>query len=117
MPYSYLHRLSDCLAGTPAEALQGEEMHDSASEMEPGRFVTDGGGWRDAGSEGQRVRGMDSSRQESTESRAVDSEEARMELASTPAYAKQKVDSCYFPGGGCLAKKPRNNKIGPIESD
>ena len=108
MPYSYLHRLSDCLAGTPAEALQGEEMHDSASEMEPGRFVTDGGGWRDAGGEGQRVRGMDSSRQASTGEQGRDSEEARMELASTPHMpSRRQTPACYFPEAKLLGQEAK----------
>lgn len=49
VPCSYLHRLSDCLAETPAGALWGEEMHDSAGGMEPERFAIDEGGQREAG--------------------------------------------------------------------
>lgn len=97
VPYSYLHRLSDCLAGTPAGALWEEEMHDSAGEMEPGRFAIDGGGWRDAGGEGQGVRGMDSSRQESSGEHGRDSEEARMKLASAPGMPSgRQAPVCLF---------------------
>lgn len=52
VPCSYLYRLSDCLAETPAGALWGEEMHDSAHGIEPERSAMDERGQREAGGEG-----------------------------------------------------------------
>lgn len=54
------------------------------------------------------MRGLDSSRQESPGEQGRDSEEARMELASTPHMpSRRQTPACYFPEAKLLGQEAK----------
>ena len=105
MPYSYLHRLSDCLAGTPTEALRGFSQWDGARKVcNWWRRLEGCWGWG-AKSEGH---GFLQAREHW---RAGQRQWGGQDAAGQyPTHAKQKANSCVLLPGG-EAAWPRSQEI------
>jgi hypothetical protein len=99
VPYSYLHRLSDCLAETPARPL-GRRNADSARGIEPGGSAIGEEGWeRSVGKEGMG----------SCSRRVLEVPET--EVTSGTTSRKQALKHCFLEAE-LPAREPRRKKTG-----